>query len=560
MACSCGFYAWSIPAVGPNKFRKIGKTNFTRIVPMPNTHKWSIAHDHTLVSIPLKKDNHSPELGSFTFYNKHAQKLKEVKHVFSKLGEDAMESMMMIDAIQRLGIDHHFEEEIEAVLQKQYMKSSIHGDCDEDLYEVALRFRLLRQEGYTVPADVFNNLKDTEGKIQEKLSDDVKGLMGLYEASQLSIKGEDILEEIGNFSSQLLNAWNTHNDHSQARIVRNTLGHPHHKSLARFMAKSFLSDFQGTDGWINVFRELAKWISIWWKDLGLAKELKFARNQPLKWYMWPLAVLPDPSLSEQRVELTKPISLVYIIDDIFDVHGTLDELTLFTEAVNRWEYAAVEQLPDYMKICFNALNGITNEISSKVYNDHGWNPMESLQKAWACLCNAFLVEAQWFADGHVPKADEYLKNGVISSGVHAVLVHMFFLLGHGITKRNVDIVDDFPENISSVAKILRLWDDLGSAKDENQDGHDGSYLECYMKEKPGTSIENARCHVMHTISETWKRLNKGCLAPNPFSTCFTKACLNVARMVPLMYSYDDNQCLPSLEEHMRSLVNESVSS
>ena len=51
--------------------------------------------------------------------------------------------------------------------------------------------------------------------------------------------------------------------------------------------------------------------------------------------MWPLAVLPDPSLSEQRVELTKPISLVYIIDDIFDVHGTLDELTLFTEAVNR---------------------------------------------------------------------------------------------------------------------------------------------------------------------------------------------------------------------------------
>ena len=82
--------------------------------------------------------------------------------------------------------------------------------------------------------------------------------MGLYEASQLCIKGEDTLEEIGNFSSQLLNAWNTHNDHSQARIVRNTLGHPHHKSLARFMAKSFLSDFQGTDGWVNVFRELAK--------------------------------------------------------------------------------------------------------------------------------------------------------------------------------------------------------------------------------------------------------------------------------------------------------------
>ena len=80
------------------------------------------------------------------------------------------------------------------------------------------------------------------------------------------------------------------------------------------------------------------------------------------------------------------------------------------------------------------------------------------------LCNAFLVEAKWFVVGHVPKTDDYLKNGIISSGVHVVLVHMFFLLGHGITKRNVGIVDDFRGIISFAATILRLWDDLGSAK------------------------------------------------------------------------------------------------
>ncbi|XP_010646705.2 (3S,6E)-nerolidol synthase 1 isoform X2 [Vitis vinifera] len=530
MAYSCGFYAWSIPAVGPNKFREIGKTNFTRIVPMPNTHKWSIAHDHTLVSIPLKKDNHSPELGSFTdeFYNEHAQKLKEVKHVFSKLGEDAMESMMMIDAIQRLGIDHHFEEEIEAVLQKQYMKSSIHGDCDEDLYEVALRFRLLRQEGYTVPADVLNNFKNKEGKFKQNLREDIRGLMGLYEASQLSI-GEDILEEAGNFSSLLLNACLQHLDHHQAAVVKNTLEHPHHKSLAR-----------------------------WWKDLGLTEELKFARDQPLKWYMWPMAIIPDPRLSEQRIELTKPISLIYIIDDIFDVGGTLDELTLFTEAVNRWDLSAFKELPEYMKMCFKTLDDITNEISTKVHKEHKWNPVGSLRKAWASLCNAFLVEAKWFASGHVPKAEEYLKNGAVSSGVHVVLVHLFFLLGHGITKENVDLVDDFPGIISSTATILRLWDDLGSAKDENQDGHDGSYVECYLKEHRGSSVENARQIVAHMISDMWKRLNKECLSPNPISTSFTKGSLNIARMVPLMYSYDDQQCLPGLEEHMKSLLLENL--
>ena len=73
----------------------------------------------------------------------------------------------------------------------------------------------------------------------------------------------------------------------------------------------------------------------WWRDLGMSQELRFARDQPLKWYMWPLAVLPNPKFSRYRIELTKPIAFVYIIDDIYDVHGTLDEFVQFTEAVNR---------------------------------------------------------------------------------------------------------------------------------------------------------------------------------------------------------------------------------
>lgn len=98
----------------------------------------------------------------------------------------------------------------------------------------------------------------------------------------------------------------------------------------------------------------------WWKDLGLAKELKLARDQPLKWHMWPIAMLTDPSLSEERIELTKPISLIYIIDDIFDVNGTIDELTLFTEAVNR--YALTEECVENLVI-----------MSSNEFGDNEFN-------------------------------------------------------------------------------------------------------------------------------------------------------------------------------------------
>ena len=62
----------------------------------------------------------------------------------------------------------------------------------------------------------------------------------------------------------------------------------------------------------------------WWKELGMAKKVKLATYQPIKWYMWPMAHFTSPSFSDQRIELTKPMSRVYVIDDSFDIYGTLD--------------------------------------------------------------------------------------------------------------------------------------------------------------------------------------------------------------------------------------------
>ena len=76
------------------------------------------------------------------------------RHVLRKIGEDhPFESLYMIDAVQRLGIDNYFQEEIGAILHGHYVNYVAHdGDCGHELQEVALRFRLLRQQGYYVPA------------------------------------------------------------------------------------------------------------------------------------------------------------------------------------------------------------------------------------------------------------------------------------------------------------------------------------------------------------------------------------------------------------------------
>jgi len=91
-------------------------------------------------------------------------------------------------------------------------------------------------------------------------------------------------------------------------------------------------------------------------------------------------------------------------------------------------------------------------------------------KQWIRLLNAFLEEAHWLKSGHLPRAEDYLNNGIASTGVHVVLVHAF-LLDHvkGITKETIDILDEnFPNVLYSVAKILRLSADLEGAKVRNK--------------------------------------------------------------------------------------------
>ncbi|KAK4737148.1 hypothetical protein R3W88_000845 [Solanum pinnatisectum] len=64
----------------------------------------------------------------------------------------SLEKLELIDKIQRSGVSYHFEEEIEASLQMIYEAyyecNNIFGD--DNLYVVALGFRLLRQQGYFV--------------------------------------------------------------------------------------------------------------------------------------------------------------------------------------------------------------------------------------------------------------------------------------------------------------------------------------------------------------------------------------------------------------------------
>ena len=69
---------------------------------------------------------------------------------------------------------------------------------------------------------------------------------------------------------------------------------------------------------------------------GLGEKLDFVRDRPMVYFLWTVGVIFEPQFGNCRRMLTKLNSLITTIDDVYDVHGTLDELKLFTDAIVRF--------------------------------------------------------------------------------------------------------------------------------------------------------------------------------------------------------------------------------
>uniref|UniRef100_A0A0D9VBH9 Terpene synthase N-terminal domain-containing protein n=1 Tax=Leersia perrieri TaxID=77586 RepID=A0A0D9VBH9_9ORYZ len=427
--------------------------------------------------------------------------------------------MTTIDHLKRLCIDHYFPDEVDRDDATLSMLEELsHGG---DLLDATLALRLMREAGHNISADeVLERFTDDNGNFRLDYSKDIRGLLSLQDISHMNMGEEVSLCKAKEFSSRNLKSAINYLEPNLARYVRHTLDHPYHVSLMQYKARHHLSYLQILPTRCTAMEELAladfqlnkllhqmemQEIKRWWMDLGLAQEIPVARDQVQKW----------------------------------------------------WDLAVADSLPRCMRSCYRALYTVTNNIGHIVEREHGVNPINHLKKAWAMLFDGFMTETKWLSAGQSPASEDYLRNGVVTSGLPLVFVHLLCMLGQDLGKDATEFVDHIPSVISCPAKILRLWDDLGSAKDEAQEGLDGSYKEIYLKENPGLSASEAEEHVRGLILGEWEQLNCECfssLKRSGFSNGFTQAALNIARMVGVMYGYDGEQRLPVLDDYIRNLL------
>ncbi|KAK7257291.1 hypothetical protein RIF29_31159 [Crotalaria pallida] len=487
--------------------------------------------------------------------------LKEkVRKMLAPANEKALKPLTMaslIDSIQRLGLYYHFELEIEEVLQqiyKNYVENSILS-LNEDLHSLALLFRLLRQQGYHILPDIFKKFKDEQGNFKESLTNDVEGMLSLYEASHLRINGEDILDDALAFTTSHLKSVSTKlSTPSLSALVDTSLKRPLRKNLHRLVARHYISAYEEESSHEKVLLLFAKLdfnmlqkqhqkelggISKWWENLDFARKLPFARNRIVEVYFWMMGLCFEPQYSLGRRLMTKVISLTSVIDDIYDVYGTFEELQLFTKAIERWDINCMDFLPEYMKFCYKALLETFEEIDQEMAKEGRSFCVIYAKNEMKRVVQAYFAEAKWFNNSnYIPTVEEYMDVARVSSGYILLMAIVFVGMGSIVTENVFQWLANEPKIVSDSTSICRLMDDIVSNEFEKERGHVASALECYMNQY-GVTKQDTIDEFQKQIICAWKDINEACLEPTQVPKPLLDRILNMSRAMDVLYKDGD---------------------
>ncbi|NP_001316804.1 terpene synthase [Solanum lycopersicum] len=506
-----------------------------------------------------------PNLYAEEKYCERAEKLKEeVRKMLQKRMTNSLEQLELVDILQRLGIYYHFEEEIDTVLKQIYVNYNKRDHHNEELYDTALEFRLLRQHGYHLPQEIFCSFMNEEGKFKTALVEDTKGLLSLYEASYLCMEDENIMENARDFATHYLME---NVKKKMDEQVSHALEMPVHWRMERLEARWFIEIYHKKENMNPLLLELAKLdynmvqatyleelkqMSRWDKNMKLVKKMSFVRDRLVEGFFWAVGFTPNPQFGYCRKLSTKLSVLLTTIDDIYDVYGTLDELELFTDIVDRWDINAIEQLPEYMKISFLALFNSMNELAYDILKEQGFSIISHIRKQWANLCKAYLLEVKWYQRGYTPSLDEFLRNAWITNTGPVLIMHAYFCITNPIKEDELQRLNHYPAIIYSPSLILRLANDLATSPDEIKKGDYLKSIQCYMHDSKSCE-ENARNYIKKLIDETWKKMNRDILRDESLSKDFRRTSMNLARIAQCMYQHGDGFGIPDRETKDRIL-------
>lgn len=537
--------------------------------------------------------------GAPAYHERVERLIEEIKHLLLSEMEDTnldlIKRLQTVDTLECFGIDRHFQHEIKtAALDYVYRCWNERGigvgsrdSLTKDLNATALGFRALRLHRYNVSSGVLENFKNEHGKFFCNFSGDerVRSMLSLLRASEISFPGEKVMEEAKAFTREYLNQVLagrgdvTDVDQSLLREVKYALEFPWHCSVPRWEARSFIEIYSQNHSWLKskinqkilelakldfnilqcIYQKETQYFSRWWSDSDIA-QLNFYRKRHVEYYFWSVIGVLEPEFSQSRIAFAKIATVGTVLDDICDTHGTLDEVRTITEAVRRWDLSLIDDLPEKIKIALQFFFNTANELAVEVLKKQERDMTAILQDCWKRFLEAYLQEAEWIATGRVPTFNEYIKNARASTGMCIANLIPLLLMGELLPN---DILEQIhsPSKIQELSELtIRLTDDLRDFEEEKERGEIASIVECYMKENPGSTLENALNHIKDILHHSLEELNREFMKQDSVPLCCKKFTFNIARGIQFLYKYGDGICISDKEvkEQIIKIIVEQV--
>ncbi|KAJ1261737.1 hypothetical protein BS78_09G054100 [Paspalum vaginatum] len=498
------------------------------------------------------------------------QKVRCMIQEFTRNKENLLPGMKTVDALERLGLSYHFEEDISKFMDVLSSKP-VRGD----LFAVSLQFRLLRQHHYDVISDVFKNFMGGNGEFKDTLRSNTDGLLSLYEAAHLGKSGEDTLCRAMIFSKDCLSSLANSGQLLQPvlRRVLHALATPTQRRVKRLEAKLYISIYEEDEESNQYILELAKIdfhilqqmhrdevrsISLWWcKDLNASGMLgPYIRKRPVECYYWALCVFYEPHYAKARKVLAKVLILATIFDDIIDSYSTIEEARQFNQAVQSWDQEAAKKIGDcYWYTIFHISKCLEEFVAEDGASPVGVDCFKETLKEGS---KAMLQELVWREERQVPTVHEYLKQAAAVSTLYWPLAVISFA-GMYAGDEVFAWARSFPKIIESASTICRLMDDVAGHENEKEERSKCvTAVECYVKEH-GVTIQEAKQALSRIIEEHWKIINQELLSDQPMPVMMLDRVLNLARVMEAMYKEVDTYTKCSgVADPIHKLLNECV--
>ncbi|KAG5516852.1 hypothetical protein RHGRI_037550 [Rhododendron griersonianum] len=325
--------------------------------------------------------------------------------------------LCLVNHIQRLGLAEHFTKEIDETLERIYrsFKNQESGEIDlhfapAKIYKDSLAFRLLRMHGYSVTPRSFCWFlydEDIRVHVERNFEYFIGALYNVYRATELMFSGEYEAEEANLFSKKLLEKslklTSVKDNPNFQRVIEHELRHPWIARLDHLDHRMWIEQNKIDTLWIekasfdrlsclhndklmqlamenlnyrqSIYRKELEELTRWSKEWRLS-EMGFGREKTAYCYFAIASSTCLPLDSTVRILVAKSSILVTVADDLYDMEGSLDDLHVLTQAVQRWDGKGLSGHGD---IIFRALDDIVSEIAENHVQQYGIDITENLR-------------------------------------------------------------------------------------------------------------------------------------------------------------------------------------